>query len=71
MKYTKTDHMRYLDDGNEPVTQEAREVLTRKKDSQKNIADAKRTHLFGNWMQQNHRDIFNRDHAFRFKMLKS
>jgi hypothetical protein len=65
MKYTKNDHMRFLNEGNRAAIREARELM---QDFAKNRRKPKQRVnpiKLGQWLQVNHRDIFNQDWADR------
>jgi hypothetical protein len=62
-KYTKNEHMHYLNDGAEAIDPEAKKIirdrLSRVEIDKRNWNAAPK-HI-GQWLQVSHRDAFNRD----------
>ena len=62
-KYTKNDHMHYLNDGAEPMDPEAQQLIETRL-ARAEIDGCNRNtapqHI-GQWLQVTHRDVFNRD----------
>lgn len=56
-KYTKNEHMRYLNDGATPIDPEANSLMKARLLTPRNTSPK----CIGQWLQATHRAVFNRD----------
>jgi hypothetical protein len=57
-KYTKNDYMHHLNDSEEPLSEEAKQLI---KERLARGTRSTQPQNIGQWLQVTHRDVFNRD----------